>query len=159
MRVAGSRPRNGFTLLELIVVITIIGLLGAMVVVQVKGAGPKARRARVDNDLRQIISVAEMIQVETGSYPETIEAMVNAKDENGNDLAGSLKTDGREGSRPRTRLRNGLLVTQAALSVMLLVGAGLFVKSLRNVHAVDLGYEPSHLVVAMTDLRGLRLEP
>jgi putative ABC transport system permease protein len=75
------------------------------------------------------------------------------------DLAGSLKAGGREGSRPRTRLRSGLLVAQAALSVMLLVGAGLFVKSLRNVHRVDLGYDPSSIVVVQSELRGQRLAP
>lgn len=75
------------------------------------------------------------------------------------DLAGSLKAGGREGSRPRARLRTTLLVAQAALSVMLLVGAGLFVRSLRNVRSVDLGYEPSRLLVAMPDFRGQRPLP
>ena len=74
------------------------------------------------------------------------------------DLAGSLKAGGREGSRRRTRLRSGLLVAQAALSVMLLIGAGLFLKSLRNVHRVELGYDPSKIVVVQTELRGQRLE-
>jgi putative ABC transport system permease protein len=72
------------------------------------------------------------------------------------DLAGSLKSGGREGSRPRARLRGTLLVAQAALSVLLLVGAGLFVRSLRNVRSVDLGYEPSRLLIAMPDFRGQR---
>ncbi len=75
------------------------------------------------------------------------------------DLAGSLKAGGREGSRPRARLRSTLLVAQAALSVLLLVGAGLFVRSLRNVRSVDLGYEPSRLLIAMPDFRGQRPPP
>jgi len=75
------------------------------------------------------------------------------------DLAGSLKAGGREGSRPRARLRTSLLVVQAALSVLLLVGAGLFVRSLRNVRALDLGYEPSRMLVALTDYRGQRPPP
>jgi predicted permease len=70
------------------------------------------------------------------------------------DLAGSLKAGGREGSRPRARLRTTLLVAQSALSVLLLVGAGLFVRSLKNVRSVDLGYEPSRLLIAMPDFRG-----
>ncbi len=73
------------------------------------------------------------------------------------DLNVSLKAGGREGSRSRARLQSGLLVAQAALSVMLLVGAGLFVRSLRNVHSVDLGYEPSRLIVVRSNMRGERL--
>ncbi|HEU5218852.1 MAG TPA: ABC transporter permease, partial [Gemmatimonadales bacterium] len=75
------------------------------------------------------------------------------------DLAGSLKAGGREGSRPRARLRTTLLVAQAALSVLLLVGAGLFVRSLENVRSVDLGYEPSRMLVALPDFRGQRPSP
>ena len=73
------------------------------------------------------------------------------------ELTESLKAGGREGSRSRARLQSGLLVAQAALSVMLLVGAGLFVRSLRNAHSTDLGYEPSRLLVVQPNLRGERL--
>ena len=73
------------------------------------------------------------------------------------DLTESLKAGGREGSRSRARLQSGLLVAQAALSVMLLVGAGLFVRSLRNAHSIDLGYEPSRLIVVQPNMRGERL--
>ena len=49
------------------------------------------------------------------------------------DVASTLKSGRREGSPQSTPLRTALMVTQAALSVMLLVGAGLFVRSVRNV--------------------------
>jgi hypothetical protein len=49
------------------------------------------------------------------------------------DLAGSLKAGPREGTRQRSRARGALLVLQAALSVLLLIGAGLFVRSLEKV--------------------------
>src|SRR5260370_30982714 len=45
-------------------------------------------------------------------------------------------------------LRSTLVVVQAALSVVLIVGAGLFIRSLLKVHAIDLGYEFDHLVTA-----------
>jgi len=76
--------RRGFTLLELIVVITIIGLLGTIVVVNVRGLGPTARRTKIDADLKNILRVSEMLYHAEGRYPETIEEMVNATDENGN---------------------------------------------------------------------------
>jgi predicted permease len=73
------------------------------------------------------------------------------------DLTVSLKAGGREGSRSRARMQTGLLVLQAAMSVMLLVGAGLFLRSLRNVHSIDLGYDPFRLVVVQPIMRGERL--
>jgi general secretion pathway protein G len=82
--------RGGFTLLELIVVITIIGMLATLVVVNTRGVGPKARLTKATHDLQAILSAAEMIQTETGSYPESLEEMINPKDENGMALMGGL---------------------------------------------------------------------
>ena len=75
------------------------------------------------------------------------------------DVTGALKLGAHEGSRQSARLRSTLLVLQAALSVLLLVGAGLFVRSLRNARAVDLGYQPARMLFATTDLRAERLTP
>ncbi|HEX6631911.1 MAG TPA: ABC transporter permease [Gemmatimonadaceae bacterium] len=74
------------------------------------------------------------------------------------DLAATLKAGAREGGGRRARLRGALLVTQAALSVVLLVGAGLFVRSLHNARTVDLGLDTDHLVYATIDWRGAEPE-
>ncbi len=74
-------------------------------------------------------------------------------------MTGALKAGGREGGHGTTRLRSGLLVVQAALSVMLLIGSGLFLRSLRKVGAVDLGYQPGQLLFVNTDFRGTKLAP
>ena len=50
------------------------------------------------------------------------------------------------GSRGAARLRNVLATVQIAFSAMLLVLAGLFAKSLGNVHSVDLGLDTDALV-------------
>jgi len=50
------------------------------------------------------------------------------------------------------RLRGGLLVGQVAMSVMLLVGAGLFVRSFRVLQDTDLGFEPDGLMLMYVDL-------
>ncbi len=61
-------------------------------------------------------------------------------------LSDALKAGARDGGRHRSRLRSALLITETALSVTLLVGAALFVRSLRNVQALDLGYDAEQLV-------------
>jgi macrolide transport system ATP-binding/permease protein len=66
------------------------------------------------------------------------------------DLTSALKDEAR-GYR-RLRLRNGLVVTQVALSLVLLVAAGLIVRSLQQVQAVGPGFEVEHTVTASVDL-------
>ncbi len=62
-------------------------------------------------------------------------------------------TGGATGARSM-RLGGGLLVAEAALSVMLLVGAGLLIRSYTELMAVDPGYDPGHVLVAQVDLGG-----
>ena len=64
-----------------------------------------------------------------------------------NDMAGA----GRGWRRPV--LRNVLVVAQVALSLVVLIGAGLCVKSLRALQAVDPGLEPAKVVTASFDLK------
>ena len=56
---------------------------------------------------------------------------------------------GQAGSRSRTRARNLLIVSQVALTLMLLVGAGLLARSFQRLMDVDPGFEPEN-AVAMT---------
>jgi predicted permease len=44
------------------------------------------------------------------------------------------------------RLRKGLVVAQVAVSVLLLIGAGLFIRSLRNLRFLDLGLKAENLI-------------
>jgi putative ABC transport system permease protein len=64
------------------------------------------------------------------------------------DLHETLKEGGRGagGSLRRNRLRSGLVVAQVALSLMLLVGASLFVRSFLNLQDERGGLETSHLM-------------
>src|SRR5206468_2951848 len=47
---------------------------------------------------------------------------------------------------------------QGGLSVVLLVGAGLFVRSLENVRALPLGYNADRVLLAYLNARGARLD-
>jgi predicted permease len=68
------------------------------------------------------------------------------------DLESTLR-GGRDASPSgHVRLRGTLLAAQVALSVVLLVGAGLFIRSFRALQATDLGFEPSGLVLMDLDL-------
>jgi putative ABC transport system permease protein len=73
------------------------------------------------------------------------------------DLALALKAGPREGTHQRSPLRATLLVLQATLAVVLLVGAGLFERSLRNVRALRLGYDVDPVLVAYRQARGTKL--
>jgi predicted permease len=75
------------------------------------------------------------------------------------DVAASLKAGARSGSQHHTRMRTTLLVSQVALSAILLVGAGLFVRSLRNVYGYRLGYDTDKVVFATMRARGVPLTP
>ena len=55
-------------------------------------------------------------------------------------------------------MRRGLLVLQGAISVVLLIGAGLFVRSFHNVRSLDLGFQPEHVIVAELSARGTPID-
>ncbi|HEX7938370.1 MAG TPA: ABC transporter permease [Gemmatimonadaceae bacterium] len=74
------------------------------------------------------------------------------------DLTSDLKAGVREGTHGRSRLRVGLLVFQGALSVLLLVGAGLFVRSLANVEGTRLGFDVDPIFVVGLNMRGEKLD-
>ncbi len=69
-------------------------------------------------------------------------------------VAGDLKAGVREGTHQRSRLRTGLVVFQVTLSLLLLVGAGLFVRSFANVRSLRLGYDVDQVVLLSRNMRG-----
>jgi putative ABC transport system permease protein len=74
------------------------------------------------------------------------------------DLTRDLKAGEREGGMHRSPTRAALLVMQGALSVVLLVGAGLFVRSLRHVRHLRLGYDADSVLAVELRMRGVRLD-
>ena len=76
----------------------------------------------------------------------------------GGTATADLKAGARGGPQPRTRLRTALLLLQAGLSVVLLVGAGLFIQSLRNVRHVRLGFDPGPVLLVSLEMRDARLD-
>jgi putative ABC transport system permease protein len=65
------------------------------------------------------------------------------------DLRTVLNETERAGSSKGTKLlRNGLVVSEISLALLLMMGAGLFVRSLNRLAAVNLGFSADHLLVA-----------
>jgi putative ABC transport system permease protein len=68
------------------------------------------------------------------------------------DLRVSLGEGSRTLGGQRGMLRSALVVTEVALALVLLVGAGLVVRSFLRLRAVDLGFRPEHVVSMTVDL-------
>jgi putative ABC transport system permease protein len=62
-------------------------------------------------------------------------------------------------SRERFLLRRALVVSQIALSLVLLIGAFLFVRTLRNLLTLDAGFEQDHVLVVDFNFSPLKLPP
>jgi predicted permease len=63
------------------------------------------------------------------------------------DVMSSMKSGAWAAGAPRSRSRSALLACQAALSVLLLVGAGLFIRSLHHARDIDIGMDTDHMIV------------
>jgi putative ABC transport system permease protein len=70
------------------------------------------------------------------------------------DLVQGVKDGGRgsAGGGRHGRLRNGLVVAEIALSMVLLLGAGLLMRGFMTMLRVDLGFSPANLVIAAVTL-------
>jgi putative ABC transport system permease protein len=108
---------------------------------------PGTRRASIVTDARTLAFVAIItvaIGVFTGVLPVLQSLRLTVTDD--------LKSGARAGTYQRSRARSGLLVLQGALSLVLLVGAGLFVRSVQNVRDVRLGFDADSVLVVETEL-------
>jgi putative ABC transport system permease protein len=76
-------------------------------------------------------------------------------------LAANIRAGSRAAtaSRAHHRLRSGLVIAETAVGVMLLIGAGLLLRSLYRLSHVDLGFNPNHLLTASFDLSDVRYNP
>jgi predicted permease len=98
-----------------------------------------------------VLGWSAFVSVTTGILFGSIPALVSGSREVGN----ALRSSGHiAGSRGKSRLRSGLVILELALSVMLLIGAALLVRSFFALQRMPLGYEPRNLVSIGTFFRG-----
>lgn len=68
----GNRNKQtGFTIVELLIVIVVIGILAAITIVAYNGIQDRAANARVQNDIANVRRIVETYNAENGSYPST----------------------------------------------------------------------------------------
>ncbi len=65
------RSRLGFTLVELLVAISIIGILAALLIANMVGLRERGSDAKKKSDLRQMKTALRLLYNDTQSYPET----------------------------------------------------------------------------------------
>jgi putative ABC transport system permease protein len=147
---------------QLLIESLLIALLGAVAGVLVAEGGqtllrglvlPSRSSIGVLDDPRTLL-FACLAALLAGLLTGIVPALQSGRD----DLVTALKSGVREGTRQRSRTRSALLLAQGALSVFLLVGAGLFVRSLQNVASIRLGYDVDPLLYVSTEMRGVKLD-
>ncbi len=67
----GYTKSNGFTIVELLIVIIVLGILAALVISAFKGVRERAYNAKVLSNARQYISGLEAYRAMYGVYPQT----------------------------------------------------------------------------------------
>lgn len=66
-----ARVARGFTLIEIMVVITILGILAALIVPRIVGRTDDARIAAAKQDIAQVMSALKLYRLDNGRYPTT----------------------------------------------------------------------------------------
>jgi len=74
------RPATGFTLIEILIVVVILGILGAAIVPNLMGRPDQARIQAAKTDLRSLSNALDMYRLDNFTYPSTdqgLEALVS----------------------------------------------------------------------------------
>ncbi len=73
------KAKHGFTLIEIMLVVIILGILAAMVVPKLTGRSDEARRSIAKTDIDSNIALAiDLYEVDTGSFPDSLNDLRSA---------------------------------------------------------------------------------
>ncbi len=92
----------------------------------------------------RVIAFTLLVAIVAGALSAVVPAVQSSRP----DVMAALKAGGQSGGFQRSPLRAVLVVAQTALSVVLLAGAALFLRSAHNIESIKLGYDISRLASA-----------
>ena len=75
MRTDNPRRRRGFTLIELMIVVVILGLLATTIMPKILSRPEQARRAKAKVDIQNVRSALALFKTDTGRFPTTAEGL------------------------------------------------------------------------------------
>lgn len=87
------KTRNGFTLVELMVVLVIIGLLATVVMINVLPSQDKAMTTKAKADIATLSQAMEMYRLDTMRYPASLDALRQPRPGGGSSFVRSLPQD------------------------------------------------------------------
>src|SRR5216684_748524 len=71
-----KKAEQGFTLIEIMVVILILGLLATIVVQSLRGATDKAKRTKAIADIAELKTALDRFYIDNGSYPTSEQGLI-----------------------------------------------------------------------------------
>jgi predicted permease len=153
LSMGASRPRLVRQLLtESLLLSGTGGLLGIALGYWSKELLPFGHDTSIDG---QVLAFVAGISMLTGVVFGLIPALRATKV----DLASAMKESSRSVAATRTWLSKALLITQVAVSVVLLIGAGLFVRTLQNLRSVNVGFTYNNILMFRVNPALNRYEP
>jgi predicted permease len=127
-------------LTESILLSSLGGALGGLLAYWLREVLPFGQNAPLDWRVPAFLAGVSMLTgIVFGLLPALRATQVN--------LSGTMKESSRSVSGSRTVLSKGLIVLQVAMSLVLLVGAGLFLRTLDNLTRVDIGFDATNLLM------------
>ncbi len=73
-----AQEANGFTMIELMIVVSIVGILATLAVPSYQGTLLRAREAALRQDLFTMRDVLDQHRADQGKYPASLQALVSA---------------------------------------------------------------------------------
>ena len=77
LRARMEKNRGGFTLIELMIVIVIIGILATLLIPRIMERPEEARRVKAKMDIKAIESALKLYKIDCGSYPTTEQGLIS----------------------------------------------------------------------------------